>query len=250
MAKESRYISLILAVIVLVFAFVSCSGNKQPESLSDEILGKNVSYIIVNGNELPVDYIGYFFYVAQRNMIQEAGMVLGEGGNSTKEDVDEFWKTTEIEGRKAVDVARDLAADNAVIQTVQYLKAIEEGITLSAEDEKTVETQIENAKQSNGGEEAFKKTLSEMGCSQEAYKQILTENMFVNKLYQKYDSEGKLDISREELDLYSKNYGEDIAPEVILESAKKDKFNVMSQEWKKNYDIVIHDDNMKNFNVK
>jgi len=238
-----KILSLVLALFVCVFSFASCRTPKKEEQ-------SNSLYVRVGDNELSKEYIGYFFYVAQRNMIQEAGMVVGEGGNSTEADVAEFWETTEIEGKKAVEVARDLAVDNAVTQTVQYLKALEYGIVLSPEDESLITHQIENAIHTSGGEEAFEKRLSEMGCSLEAYKQILTENMCVKMLYQKFDSEGKLDITPEELEAYTADNAGKIAPEEMLSAAKADKFNAMSREWEKEFDIIISDENIKEFQVK
>jgi len=113
--RTVKLISLIL--ILLISVSVLCSCKSFSGSSSDDL-----PYITVGDKKVTKEYIGYFFYVAKLNMIKEAGMTLGEGGNSTQADVDAFWANTEIEGRTAVDVARDLAADNAVIQTVQYLK--------------------------------------------------------------------------------------------------------------------------------
>lgn len=243
MKKHFKLISLI--VIFIISSLVLCSCSPSNTSSTD-----NHPYIKVGDRELRREYIGYFFYVAQLNMIQEAGMTLGEGGNSTQEDVDSFWKTTEIEGRSAVDVARDLAADNAVIQTIQYLKAISESIKLTADEEKEITSQINAAIETSGGQQAFNNQLKSMDSDLDAYRQILTENKYVQKLYDKYDSDGKLSVSDEELNAYSQNHSGEIPEDVMFDYAKKDKFNRMAQEWEKEYDIVISDKKMKEFNVK
>ena len=233
-------ISLLVVFAVLCMCFSSCSPNN---TTSDG------SYIKVGDRELSKEYIGYFFYVAKLNMIKEAGFVTGEGGNATDEDVDSFWETTEIEGKSAVDVARDLASDNAVIQTVQYLEAVKEGIKLTSDDEKEIAAQISAATESSGGKEAFNAQLKKMGCDADAYKQILTENKYVQKLYDKYDSDGKLSVFDEELSYYASQVPEGTSPELVFDSAKKDKFNKMAQEWEKEYEIVISDKGMKEFTV-
>lgn len=240
MNKFKKFLSFVLVAVI----FCSCASHNSDSTSADDY------YITVDDNILSKEYIGYFFYVAQLNMIKEAGIVLGEGGNSTSEDVATFWETTEIEGKSAVSVARDLAADNAVIQTVQYLKAKEEGITLSDEEEAQITLQINSTIESNGGEKAFDKLLENMGCDAKSYKQILTENKYVEKLYQTYNESGRLDISDEELNAYSQNHESEITPEMIIDSAKKDKFNQMAQQWKKEYDIVISDEKMNEFIVK
>lgn len=240
MKKIKKLISIIITLSVLLMCFSSCSpGNNAA----------GASYIKVGERELSKEYIGYFFYVAKLNMIKEAGFVTGEGGNATDEDVDSFWETTEIEGKSAADVARDLASDNAVIQTVQYLQAVKEGIKLTNDEEKEIASQISAATESSGGKEAFNAQLKEMGCDADAYKQILTENKYVQKLYDKYDSDGKLSVSDEELSYYASQVPEGTSPELIFDSAKKDKFNKMSGEWEKEYEIVISDKKMKEFNV-
>ncbi len=236
MNKIIKILSFALAVLLLC----SCTAHNPGGA------GKDEFYIKINENSLSKEYIGYFFYVAQLNMIKEAGMVLGEGGNSTDEDVALFWETTEIEGKSAVSVARDLAADNAVIQTVQYLKAKEEGIALSDTEEEQITSQINATIESNGGEEAFDKLLKSMGCDSASYRQILTENKFVEKLYNEYNNSGKLDITNDELSAYSV----DLEPEIVLDMAKKDKFNQMAQQWKNEYDIIISDEKMNEFDIK
>ena len=241
MKKAKKLISVFLVLVMSAMCFCSCSPNNN-----DTPKG---SYITVGERELSKEYIGYFFYVAKLNMIKEAGFVTGEGGNATDEDVASFWETTEIEGKSAVDVARDLASDNAVIQTVQYLQAIKEGIKLTSEEEKEVEAQISGATQSSGGKEAFNAQLSNMGCDADAYRQIITENKYVQKLYDKYDSDGKLSVSDEELSFYASLAPEGTSPEIIFDSAKKDKFNKMSGEWEKEYEIVISGKGMKEFVV-
>ena len=240
MKKIKKLISLIITLSVLCMCFSSCSpGNNAA----------GASYIKVGERELSKEYIGYFFYVAKLNMIKEAGFVTGEGGNATDEDVASFWETTEIEGKSAADVARDLASDNAVIQTVQYLQAVKEGIKLTSDEEKEIASQISAATESSGGKEAFNAQLKKMGCDADAYRQILTENKYVQKLYDKYDSDGKLSVSDEELSAYASLVAEGTSPELIFDSAKKDKFNKMSGEWEKEYEIVISDKKMKEFNV-
>lgn len=240
MKKIKKLISLIIILSVLLMCFSSCSPDNN---------AAGASYIKVGERELSKEYIGYFFYVAKLNMIKEAGFVTGEGGNATDEDVASFWETTEIEGKSAADVARDLASDNAVIQTVQYLQAVKEGIKLTSDEEKEIASQISAATESSGGKEAFNAQLKKMGCDADAYRQILTENKYVQKLYDKYDSDGKLSVSDEELSAYSSLVPEGTSPELIFDSAKKDKFNKMSDEWEKEYEIVISDKKMKEFNV-
>ncbi len=241
MKRFLKLISLLIVFAVVSMCFCSCNSNN---------VSGDHPYIKVGDKSLSREYIGYFFYLAQRNMIQEAGMTLGDGGNSTKEDVISFWETTEIEGKSAVNVARDTAADNAVIQTVQYLKAVDEGIELTNEDEAEITAQIKAAIESSGGEDEFIKQLQSMNCDEEAYKQILTENKYLQKLYDKYDSEGLLSLSDDEMNQFMQANIEKIPQDQIFEAAKKDKFNKMVQQWESEYTIEISNEKMKEFEVK
>lgn len=240
-----KSVSLVMVLIMSILLMCSCTGHPSQTPSKD-----NGYYIKVGDNELSGEYIGYFFYVAQLNMIKEAGMVLGDGGNSTQADVDTFWQTTEIDGKSAVDVARDLAADNAVMLTVQYLRATDEGITLSDEEAKQISQQISDTAQANGGKDAFEQTLADMGCDSKSYKQILTENRYVEKLYEHYDQNGKLSVTDAELDAFMASQGAQISSEQALDYAKKDKFNSMAEQWKKDYEISISENKMKELKVK
>lgn len=241
MNKLLKMVSVFLIFAVVSMCFCSCT----PENGDSDH-----PYIKVGDKSLSREYIGYFFYLAQRSMIQEAGMVLGEGGNSTQKDVDEFWATTEIDGKNAQSVARATAADNAVIQTIQYLKAVDEGIELTKEENDEITSQINAAIESSGGKEKFKEQLQSMNSSVDAYKQILTENKYLQKLYDKYDSQGLLEVTEQELEAYSAQNAGRIPQEQIFEAAKKDKFNKMVQQWGTEYKIEISDEKMKEFNVK
>ena len=202
-------------------------------------------YIKVDDEILSREYIGYFFYLAQTAMLEEAGY-----SNSTKEDINTYWETAKIEGKDAEDVARDVASDNAVSAKVQYLKAIEEGIVLTSEEEKAIDTDIEASAKSQGGRAEFEKTLKSMGTNIEAYRQTKIENVYIQKLYDKYNTEGILDISDTELAQFTLANEGQIMPEEMLEYAKSEKFNSLVKQWKKDSTIVIDDDMMKLFNVE
>lgn len=237
MKKYVRILSLVFCLILLGTFLSACSVSKSPAS---------EAYIKVNGEPLSAEYIGYFFYVAQSSMLSEAGHTKE---NSTDEDIAVYWETTEIEGRNAADVARDVAANNAVFQRVQYLKALDEGVSLSEDEKASIDSEIETTMSNNGGETEFNNMLSQMGTNISAYRQIITENAYISKLYEKYDLQGLLDISDSELQAYSEAHTDEIPAEYMLDSAKKEKFNSIAKQWEKEVTIVIDDEAMKKFDV-
>ncbi len=232
----NRLISLVLG-LALILSFCACSNT---------ISTKKNNIIMVNNEPLDKEYIGYFFYVAKTSMISEAGYT---SENSSQEDIKLYWETTEIEGINAVDVARDIAADNAVFQKVQYQKAIEEGITLSQEQILDIESSIENTVSNNGGRDSFDKLLDSMGTNMASYKQIITENMYISELYNLYDAKNILDIQDFELSSFAENHANEIPPEMMLDAAKKEKFNSIAKKWETTAEIYIDDEAMEEFEV-
>lgn len=236
MITKHRILSLILLIFVILLS--ACSGRTKPEA--------EKVYITVNDESLSKEYISYFFYVAEIGMLSEAGYT---SENSTQEDIATYWKTTEIDGKNAVDVARDLAADNAVLQKLQYQKALSEGISLSAQESADIDKEVISTSESNGGYEEFEKTLSDMGTDMASYKQIITENLYIQKLYEKYDAAGALTVSDEAIAELRGQYADDVTDEEIIDILKKQEFNKIVKQWKKEASIEIDDESIKEFNV-
>jgi len=237
MKKHIRLIALIL--FLLSFSvFCACS--------SGAITKKTDVCIKINNEPLDNSYIGYFFYIAKTSMLSEAGYTVD---NSSEEDIKTYWETAEIDGVNAVEVARDIAADNAVFQKIQYQKAVEEGITLSDEQISAIKAEIADIISENGGKDKFEKILNDRDTSMDAYEQILTENLYISELYNLYDSNGTLNVTNDELYAFSDAHFQQIAPENMLDSAKMDKFNSIAKQWEKNADIFIDDEAMKQFEV-
>ncbi|MBR2404170.1 MAG: hypothetical protein IKA95_00730 [Clostridia bacterium] len=236
--KFCKYLISFILMVSLLFALGACSGISDP---SDSAV-----YISVDSKPLTKEYIGYFFYVAQSSMLSEAGHTTD---NSTDEDIALYWQTTEIEGKNAVEVARDVAADNAVFQTVQYLKAVAEGILLTSDEQAAIDADVASVVTAQGGEEAFSALLADMGTNMQAYKQIITENAYISKLYSTYDANGLLDISDAELLAFSEAHAEEFSPDMMLDAAKKEKFNAIAKQWEKDAEIFIDDEAMKQFEI-
>lgn len=245
MCKSFIKFVVLMIVLVLCFSFVSCSDNSK-EPASDNA---HDFYIKINDEPVDKSYIGYFFSIAQRNMLEEAGWQTGSGGNATEDDINQYWKTTKIDGKEAVYAARDLAADNAVRQKIQYYKAIEEGITLSDEEKEGINSQLETTVANNGGEAEFAKALESMNTDLAAYSQIITENVYAQKLYDKYDSMDKFLLTDAELNEFATANADKFAPDEMYDAAKKQKYNDMITQWEKDFNIEINDSKMNEFDV-
>ena len=232
-----RLLSCVLMMVLLSLMF-GCSKelNKETQQL----------YIRVNDEYLSKEYISYFFHIAENEMLAEAGYA---SENATEEDIDTYWNTAEIDGKNAVDVARDLAVNNAVQQKLQYHKALEENITLSDDEKAQIEEMLHTASEAKGGYEPFEVVLSEAGTNIESYKQIMTENQYIQKLFDKYNSEQRLEISEEELISIKAEFGESGTDEEYIDYLKKQKFNSLADNWKKEAIIEIDDDKMQEITI-
>ncbi len=240
MTDVRKYISVMLLVMFVFFAMSACA----PSDIAHKP-DKNDVYIKVDDETLSKEYIGYFFYLAQSAMLEEAGY-----SNSPAEDIKTYWETAKINEKDAVDVARDVAADNAISTKVQYLKAIDEGISITDDEKEMIESDINTSAQSQGGMKELEKFLVTKGTDIDAYRQTKLENVYIQKLYEKYDQSGLLEISESELSEYASSHDGEIDPEYILEYAKNDKFNSMAEQWKKDSKIIVDDSMMKYFDVE
>ena len=58
-----------------------------------------------------------------------------------------------------------------------------------------------------------------------------------------------LEITDEEFNAFIDNHSQEYAPEMMLDEAKKDKFNSIAKKWETDADIIINDEAMKQFEV-
>ncbi len=238
MNRKLKFISLVMLSVLVVLCGCGCSVEKTSTD--------NGYYVKVNDEQLTKEYIGYFFSVAQESMLSEAGYT---PENSTQKDIDTYWETTELEGKNAVEVARDVAVNNAVMQKIVFQKAVEEGIVLSDDEIAYLDSDLESVVSANGGKDAFGELLSLKGTDAVAYKQILTENMYMEKLFQKYDSDGVLAVTDDELVAFSDANASNYPSDEMLFELKKQKFNEISLSWEKEAVIEINDEKINEFNV-
>ena len=237
-----RRVFALFLCFMLTFIICACNDEKVPDSGRSSV--ETDYYISVNNVSLSKGYIGYFFYVAQETMLSEAGW---NETNMTAEDVKTYWETTEIDGVRAVDAARDVAAKNAVEQKVKYYKAVSEGITMTEDEISLLESEIETIAQNNGGLKVFDEVLASKGTDIESYREILTELEYIEKLYEKYMAEGVLSLSDDEFDVFYKENAGKYPDSEMSDRAFQSKFNEMAKNWEAGFPISINDSKMDDF---
>lgn len=120
--------------------------------------------------------------------------------SDTELQTDEDWQNKEIEGKKAIDVAKQQAMDNAV-RNALYIEAAEAaGLSLSAEDEKTIETTKEQLVAGYGSEKAYNEFLKSNNITDEFVEMMCKSSVYYNKIGQSITEEEKVEDA--ELEAY------------------------------------------------
>ncbi|WHH57607.1 peptidylprolyl isomerase [Petroclostridium sp. X23] len=168
---------------VLMFSFIlSGCGNVD--------INKEVATI--NGEKITVREFNFFLWTVKERMQLEA----------QNANVENFWDT-EIEGKKAIDVAKEKALEAAVSNKIQMQKAKEMGITLTDEDSKQITEEKKQYVEGWGGKENYQKLLKEKGMTDKSFTEILEKLKLSEKLYNKVIGEGtEYNISDSEIQAY------------------------------------------------
>lgn len=145
------------------------------------------SIATVNGEEITVNEYMYYLAIAQEQLLQSAGM---------QEATDDFWTSTDIEGKKAGEFVKDAAYDNAVTATIVAQEAKKAGCDATTAEAKRM---ISNAKTQMSYIESKYKIAGE-GITTAIEKAYLR-----NELFKNYKNEGKIDVSENAVGEYYKS---------------------------------------------
>lgn len=174
MRKTILYIALLFTL-----ALFGCADNKQ------EI----VAYV----GDVPITMAEFEFYLDN----------VKEQLQGTELSDDEDWQNKEIDGRKAIEVAKDRALDNAIVN-IAYIKIYEGlGKNLSADDK----SKIEKIKEDIVGEYSdvgYDEFLKENNITDEFVDMLCKSTYCAEVLYNEVAQEKGL--SDEELDAYFEKY--------------------------------------------
>lgn len=131
--------------------------------------------------------------------------------SDTELQTDEDWENKEIEGKKAIDVAKQQAMDNAVRNALYIEVAESAGLALDEEDKMTIESTKEQLMAGYGGDKAYKEFLKSNNITDEFIEMMCKSSVYYNKIGQivteettvgdnelsTYFAENKADFERE-----------------------------------------------------
>lgn len=173
-----KKISLIAAITAVMLLFAGCA---------------NENTVITVGSQ-KVSVPEFTFYLSSVKS-QMAGTELTS---------DEDWQTKEIEGKKAIDLAKEKAVETAAANVAYIEVAKKLGITLSDEDKKNIASYKQRMMASYGSNDKYQQFLKDNNLSDE-FVQMLCESMeYSDKLIQKIKNESP--VTEDEMDEYFRTH--------------------------------------------
>ncbi len=212
--KQSKKLAVLTAVFIAISVLAGCAVQK------------NTTIATVNGEAVLAEDFPYFFRAMQDTMIQEANITDPAKAN-------EFWESTEIDGKKAEEVARERALDELVKMVITVQKAKEQGLTLTSEEEQDVKTQKNNYVQQWGGREAYLTQLENMGMTEKAFERFLERMAYYDKMSQKLiEEDERYTISDEAAIAHIKDSGKVSAKHILFMTVDPQTQEPLSEEEK------------------
>lgn len=110
--------------------------------------------------------------------------------SGTELKTDEDWQTQEIEGEKAIDVAKQRALEIAVNNAEYCEVAKAQGIQLSDSEKNRIEEMKKQVVKSYGGEKAYKEFLKQNNITDSFIQMMCESTVYYEKMANKVKSEG------------------------------------------------------------
>lgn len=182
-----KLLAIVMAV-VMAFMLSACGNVKdvtKMASVGDESVGKGI----------------FRFYLEQgKSMAMQ--MAMQNGDTLSYESSADDWNNVKIEEKSAADYAIDYAKDAIKSQLVLKAKAVAEGIVLTDEDKANISAE-KDAFINQYGKYNYEQYLSSVGCSMEDIEQIIEDNIYGQKIIEKYfgdgETEGEIKVSEEDV---------------------------------------------------
>ena len=182
---KKKIVSLLLAAAMLLPALVGCGEKATPAiTFRDTVITENeYSYFMSY-------YKGYFLYSATGNTVDNA----------------QYWSSELVEGVTAGDYLSALILSN-VMSTAIYVQLFDEyGLTLTAEEKKTVDDSIEQFIAIEGSKSALNSSLLSYGINESMLRDIMMDQLKSSKVQAALYTDPTVGVPTEaDLDKYYKD---------------------------------------------
>ena len=179
-----RKIIIVALVICLALSLFACE-----KASDDRVAGT------VNGENIYFWEFNFFLANVKNELLTQAGV-------SSETEAEEFFKSGEIDGVPASKIAIDKAFEQTVLFKEKLITAQNSGIVLDNETKTAIKSQVNNIKQSVGGEDAFKKELDAVGLTLDNYTSLMENNYLIDLYINSLAENGTLAVSDEEVQSY------------------------------------------------
>ncbi|MCK9478843.1 MAG: peptidylprolyl isomerase [Firmicutes bacterium] len=164
---------LILMVAFMLLNVASC------------VPAHKITIATVDGEKISKEEFIYFL-TSVKNQIESEhvksvkNQTEGEHGSDLPED---FWETTEIDGKKIIETAKEKALEEAVKSKISRKKAIELGLKISSQQRKEINETIGEfvAKHGSSGVDEY---LSQFGLNRALFEKVLEDDYYRQNLSQ------------------------------------------------------------------
>ncbi len=111
--------------------------------------------------------------------------------SGTELSSEDDWQSKEIEGRKAIDLAKEKSLDTAV-DNLAYIEVGKKVVELSDDDKENIKKLKERIVTANGGETTYKKYVEQMGLTDDFIDMLCESEMYKSKLTEKVSEENEI----------------------------------------------------------
>lgn len=194
--KKNGLIAVALAVALLA----GCSA-KAPKLMADADdiayqaadIRRDAELLTVNGVGIPAER--YLFWLASSIQTAQQYMSL---------DTDAAWEEIMSDGLTVNQAMKADALETVKLYQVVEAKAAELGVTLTAEQEEEMNTQLEQVIESLGGEEEFQAHLDTMCISREGFVDMNRVYFLNQGIKEKLEADGTLAVTQADIDQVTK----------------------------------------------
>ena len=175
---DNRTLVPVRAISEAYDCYVDWNGDKRTVIVVSDLAKTEI--MKVNDISVSAGYFNYCMYLAQSTLAQNLG--------TTIERISEMWNTS-LGDITFSQYISDIAADQVVMLAAAAGEAKKQGLKLEDEDVASVEENLATLRSSYAQEAEYLGALEMLGTSEDALRAYMTDYMYMNKLYEKFENQ-------------------------------------------------------------
>lgn len=175
---DDRTLVPVRAISEAYDCYVDWNGDKRTVVVISDLAKTEI--MKVNDISVSAGYFNYCMYLAQSTLAENLG--------TTNERIAEMWSTS-LGDITFCEYISDIAADQVVMLAAAAGEARKQGLKLDDADIASVEDNLTTLRNSYAEEAEYFAALEMLGTSEDALRTYMTDYMYMNKLYEKYEEQ-------------------------------------------------------------